>query len=97
LSEQKVLKCPYCGQGEIITLYTPRTMVTKYGRAGHSKKAINYFIDEKYEIVSIKCPSCGKSKREIEKALKHGKEPSREDIIKRLQEAGLPTKFTSKT
>ena len=89
MPEQKTIKCPFCEKGDITTLYTPRMMVTSYGRAGHSKKAMNYFKDEKYEILSEKCPNCGKSKKEIEKALKEGKEPSREEVLKRLREAGL--------
>ena len=68
-------------------------MVTKYARAASNKKAMNYYKDEKYEILSSKCPNCGKSKKEIEKALKQGKQPSREEVLKRMKEAGLPTRF----
>jgi len=69
-------------------------MVTKYGRAAHSKKPITYYKDEKYEILIEKCPNCGKSKKEIEKALKHGKELPNEEVLKRLREAGLdPSKL----
>jgi Zn ribbon nucleic-acid-binding protein len=94
MPEQKTIKCPFCEQGDIVTLYTPGMMITKYGRASSNKKAINYFIDEKYSVMSDKCPNCGKSKKEIEKALEKGKEPSNEEIVKRLREAGLdPTKL----
>jgi sarcosine oxidase delta subunit len=94
MSETKIIKCPFCENGDITTLYTPGMMITKYGRASSNKKAINYFKDEKYEIVSEKCPNCGKSKKEIENALKHGKEPSHDEVIRRLREAGLdPTKL----
>jgi predicted RNA-binding Zn-ribbon protein involved in translation (DUF1610 family) len=93
MSETKKIKCPLCELGEIVTLYTPKLMVTRYGRAASNKKAINYFKDEKYEIVSEKCPNCGNSKKEIENALKHGKEPTNEEIIRRMKEAGLPLKI----
>ena len=69
-------------------------MVTKYARAASNKKAMTYFKDENYKIISDKCPNCGKSKKEIEHALKYGKEPSREEVIKRLREAELdPSKL----
>jgi len=93
MPEQKIIKCPICGQGDITTLYTPKIMITRYGRAASNKKAITYFKDEKYQVLSDKCPNCGKSKKEIEKRLKEGKEPSNEEIIKRMKEAGLPLKI----
>jgi hypothetical protein len=94
MSEQKIIKCPFCDQGDITTLHTPGMMVTKYGRASSNKKAITYYKDEKYEILVDKCPNCSKSKKEIEKALKHGKELPNEEVLKRLREAGLdPSKL----
>jgi hypothetical protein len=44
-------------------------------------------------ILLDKCPSCGKTKKEIEKALKEGKQLSNEEIIKRMKEAGLPLRI----
>lgn len=93
VTEQKTIKCPFCEKGDIFTIHTPRMMITTYGRAASNKKAMNYFKDEKYSVISDKCPNCGKSKKEIEEALKHGKEPSNEEIIRRMKEAGLPLKI----
>ncbi|OGI12295.1 hypothetical protein A3K64_03155 [Candidatus Micrarchaeota archaeon RBG_16_36_9] len=94
MSEQKIIKCPFCEQGDITTIHTPGMMITEYGRASSNKKAMNYFKDEKYSIISDKCPNCGKSKKEIEKALAKGKELPNEEIVKRIREAGLdPTKL----
>jgi len=94
MPENRTIKCPICQKGDIITLYTPRTMITTYGRAASNKKAITYFKDEKYTIISEKCPSCGNSKKKIEKVLKHGKEQSNEEVLRRLKEAGLdPSKL----
>jgi Zn ribbon nucleic-acid-binding protein len=93
MPEQKTIKCPFCEKGDIITIYIPRMMVTTYGRASSNKKAMNFFKNEKYEILSEKCPNCGKNKKEIEKALKEGKQPSNEEIIRRMKEVGLPLKI----
>ena len=93
MPEQKIIKCPFCEQGNITTLHTQGMMITKYARASSNKKAMNYFKDEKYEILSEKCPNCGKSKKEIEKALKEGVPPTHDEIIRRMKEAGLPLKI----
>jgi len=93
MPEKIKIKCPICEMGEIVTLYTPKTFITKYARASSNKKSVSYYKEEKYVIISPKCPNCGKSKKDIEKALKEGKQPSREEIIKRMKETGLPTKF----
>ncbi len=45
-------------------------------------------------VLVAKCPNCGKTKEEIEKRLKEGKVPSREEVIRRMREIGLdPTKL----
>ena len=50
-------------------------------------------IDKIIKSYNGKCPNCGKSKKEIEDALKHGVPPSHEEIIRRAKEAGLPLKI----
>ena len=94
MPETKTIKCPFCESGEITVIHTPGMMITKYGRASSNKKAISYFKDEKYEIISEKCSNCSKTKKEIEKAQKTGKEPTNEEIIRRMREVGLdPSKL----
>lgn len=50
---------------------------------------------EQYNVRDVNCPKCGKKAKEIEKALKKGKtkDVSHEDRLKRLKEAGLPTRI----
>jgi hypothetical protein len=87
-------ECPFCKQKNIKVLHKEETFSAKRTRirAGRSTKYIK--SPEKYEILVDKCPNCGKSKKEIEKALKYGKELSKEDVLKRLREAGLdPSKL----
>jgi 2-iminoacetate synthase ThiH len=94
MPEQKIIKCPFCEQGDITTVHIPGMMVSKRAYASSNTKTISYFTGEKYEIVSEKCPNCGKSKKEIEKALKQGKELPNEEVLRRLKEAGLdPSKL----
>lgn len=89
-------ECPFCKQKTIKVIHTPEIYTTQRTKAAGKYKSIPKLSPEKNEIVSEKCSNCGKSKKEIQKALKEGKKPSREEIIKRFQEAGIPTKIVSK-
>lgn len=92
--EKMTVKCPFCENGDIATLYQPRTMVMRRSSCSAKTAYSPFFKDPVTKVLSEKCPICGKTKKEIEDALKHGKEPSREDVLKRLREAGLdPSKL----
>lgn len=87
-------ECPFCKEGKIKILHREETYSFQRPHASSNVKTIPKISPEKYEVFSEKCPNCGKSKKELEKALEKGKEPSREDVIKRLREAGLdPSKL----
>jgi sarcosine oxidase delta subunit len=87
------IECPFCNQ-KIKVLHREETFRMERARAASNTKIIPKRIAEKYEILVEKCPNCGKSKKEIEKALKEGKQPSHDEVIRRLREAGLdPTKL----
>jgi len=90
---QNEIECPFCEKGTIKVLHRPPVLKEmRKSPWGGCKKSYK-MSKEIYEILND-CPNCGKSKKEIEKRLKHGKEPSREDVIKRLREAGIdPTKL----
>ena len=86
------IPCPVCGKGKIRVKYTPKMLVTRYSHASSNRKAMNYRVPAKLTIVSG-CSECGKTREEIEKALRHEKPPSREEVIRRAKAAGLPLKF----
>jgi endogenous inhibitor of DNA gyrase (YacG/DUF329 family) len=86
------IECPFCGKA-IKAFHKPALVrEVKKSSWGGSKKS--YKTDaEVFEAIED-CPNCKKTKGEIEQALKHGKEPSHEEVIRRLKEAGLdPTKL----
>lgn len=93
MSEIITQKCPFCKQGDIKVSHTPQVYSTQTIRVGSNRKTIPKLTGGKDEVISEKCPNCGKTKKELEKALKEGVQPSRESIIKRMKEAGLPLKF----
>ena len=86
-------ECPFCKQKTINVIHIEETFSAKRTRirAGRSTKYVK--SPERYEILVEKCSNCGKSKKEIEKSLKQGKELSNEEIIRRMKEAGLPLKI----
>jgi DNA-directed RNA polymerase subunit RPC12/RpoP len=89
----KEIECPFC-KAKISVLYKPAMIQFHVSRIAAKTARVPYRTQERYEILSDKCPNCGKSKKEIEKALAKGKEPSNEEIVRRLREAGLdPTKL----
>lgn len=93
MADRTTIKCPFCERGYIVALYTPQVYGYQITRAASNKKTIPKLYPEKFEVLTEQCPVCGKPRKEIQKVLKEGKKPSREEIIKRAKEAGLPLKF----
>jgi len=95
--EVRVLKCPFCKRGEIETVYFPSVLHKRKGTWGGYKPTFKRSADDMI-VTSAKCPNCGKSGKEIQKSLKKEsiREVSHDERLKRLQEAGLPTKIVSK-
>jgi ferritin-like protein len=93
------ITCPFCEKGKIKVRYIPKMLVTRYSHASSNRKSYSYFKNEKYTVIS-NCHICGKTKEKIEKFLNRGQEEkkiSNEEIIRRLKEAGLPTKIVTKS
>ena len=88
--ENVKLNCPFCDKLTISATYIPPVLRSKTSRT--SAKSITKFFrtKEKYEIQSG-CSNCGKSQKEVEKALKKGKkDPEKEKrILERLKKQGL--------
>src|SRR5437667_377120 len=86
---------PFCDKSEIDVIYTPARVERKISRGRGINKTTPTWIEERYEVIKD-CPSCSKTASQIEKALSKGteesKSPSRQEILKRLRDAGLPTK-----
>lgn len=89
------IECPLCNKGiieihHILPIRNNNMTTTVAGR-----RAKTTHESPEREDVLNDCPSCGATRESIEKKLKEGKlskPPSREQILKRLRDAGLPTK-----
>lgn len=86
------IECPFC-KAKIKVLCKPSMLQFKVSRIAAGTKRTPYKTEEKCILLVDKCPNCGKSKKEIEKRLKEGKQLSNEEIIRRMKEAGLPLKI----
>ncbi len=88
------IECPFCKHGKIDIRITPEYYSYAVSRISAGSKRIPIFHPEKIEVFS-KCSNCGKTRREIKEALESGsiKQLSHKERLKRLKEAGLPTKI----
>jgi len=95
--EQTVLECPFCGQKTINATFIPSMLQAATSRSAAGSKTKFYQTKEKYEIQSG-CSNCGKSQKEVERALKEGKPDvdKEKKILKRLQEQGFSGEITTK-
>lgn len=88
-----LIECPFC-KTKLKTSHKPPILQFHVSRVAAKTARVPYRTQEKYEILVEKCPNCGKSKKDIERTLKYGKELPNEEVLKRLREAGLnPTKL----
>ena len=86
--------CPFCNKRKIDITIIPEYYSYKCARAFGKMKRIPKVHPERIEVHS-KCPSCKASKQEIKEALERGttKVKSHEERLKRLKEAGIPTRM----
>lgn len=86
-------ECPFCKEGKINVIRKPSIIKLTSSRSAAGTKRKAYRTPEGFEVTSEKCPVCGKSRQELKHALESGVPPSKEEMIKRAKEAGLPLKF----
>jgi len=91
---RETMKCPFCDKGDIEVITTLDWYSEGRAHAAGKSKMIPQYHPEKKEIEN-NCPECRKTKKEIKEALDSSK-VSHEEIIKRLNAAGLPTKIERK-
>ncbi|MCD6496602.1 MAG: hypothetical protein J7K54_04995 [Candidatus Aenigmarchaeota archaeon] len=91
---EEVVDCPFCKKGKINVTYVHPYVSWNVSRIAAGAKRTRFYHDEKYKVHN-KCPVCGRSRQEIREALESGttKSVSHEERLKRLREAGLPTRI----
>lgn len=88
--------CPFCKNATITADFFPPVVKRSKGPWGGHKPDLSWSA-ESLIITTPKCPSCGKSDKELAKAYAKGttKKVSHEERLRRLKEAGLPTLITN--
>lgn len=89
------IECPFCHKGKVKMFHKEGHLQPKFSRIA-AKSAVTYYRSPDIYNVLEDCPNCGKTKKEIEDVLegkKPVKEMSHEERLKRIKEAGLPTKI----
>jgi len=94
MAEQQTLDCPFCGKHIIKIMYYHKLKITRSCRGSGTTRTATSFSKDRVDFLTG-CSNCGRSKEEVEKEYNNQyKKPSKEDIIKRLREAGLdPSKL----
>ena len=83
MTNRKIITCPHCGGMTIEVHETPKSLSCKRGFTG--KKGL-YLYKGHTDILTKKCPECGKDPKKKE-------EINHAERINRLKEAGIPTRF----
>jgi len=84
--QQEDIPCPFCHKGKILCDHVPSVWSFKSKRtktlpgSGTMKKSI-----EEWEV-KTDCPNCGKTAKEIKRAMKEGVPPDKEKLKKRFEE-----------
>ena len=79
--------CPFCGKKTLEILTWPGHTEIKSSRSAVAKSKTIRKISEGFELMSERCPNCGKTATEIKHAWKHEiKEVDEEKRRKRLEE-----------
>lgn len=84
------LECPFCGKKGVTAKYFPPSLGSRTSRSAGGKATKIFRVPERYEGISG-CKFCGKSDKEVEKALKEGKEDTEKEkrILERLKAQGI--------
>lgn len=83
------LECPFCKKKAVKAVYHPPILQAKTSRISAGAKTTFYRTREKYEIISG-CSNCGKSKKEVSKALKEGGKRDKRKRLEELRKQGFP-------
>ncbi|MCX6820430.1 MAG: hypothetical protein NT016_00545 [Candidatus Aenigmarchaeota archaeon] len=78
--------CPFCEHEVLEILWWPSHTAASISRSAIAKNTRWHKKAEGHELLSDKCPNCGKSAKEIERAWREGTQTNNIDKKKRLEE-----------
>jgi len=78
--------CPFCEQEILEILWWPSHKAARVSRSAIAKNTTWRRKSEGHVLLSEKCPNCGKTKKDIERAWKEGVTSKKVDYKKRIEE-----------
>jgi endogenous inhibitor of DNA gyrase (YacG/DUF329 family) len=96
VSGRAEIECPFCGKLGVRAFHKPSHLEPKVTHISAGTRTTYYRVPESYDVLSG-CPSCGKSKEEIERAFETGitRQVTHGERLQRLKDSGLPTRIVS--
>ena len=94
--DTKLIPCPFCSEGVVRVIYIPILKKDNISSTVGGRRAKTYYSTSENFTVLENCPKCYASADKIEKALNSGedyKKPSRNKILERMKNSGLPTRI----
>jgi len=88
------IECPFCKKVKIRMFHKEGYLQAKTSRISAGAMITYHRVPDTYDVLED-CHNCGKTKKEIQKALE-GEIPTKQishECLKRLKETGLPTKI----
>lgn len=97
MPENITIECPFCHKETISAINYPPVLQTSTSHAAGRAVTRYFYTKEKTEVTSG-CSNCGKSQKEVEKALKEGKKDTEKEkkILERLKKQGFSGEITTK-
>jgi sarcosine oxidase delta subunit len=75
-----LLLCPFCEKKAVPAFHHPKMRQAKTSR-GSGQSSTHWFVSDEHDEILAGCSECGKSKKEVEAALK-GEAPTKESAPK---------------
>ena len=88
---EKEIECPFCRKGKVKTIHKESFMQSETTRIAGRRCTRSFSRPETYEVIED-CPNCGKTRKEIQKALNTGKIKvlTHKERLEMLKKRGLP-------
>ena len=87
------MECPFCRRVKIKIRHEEGMVsyrVTRSAAAG--SKSVKFRTSDRYYVLE-NCPSCGKTKKEIQNKLDGKEEVDHKKVLERVRKQGLPTRL----
>ena len=95
-SGKSIVECPFCHKVGVVAFHKPSFLQGRVSRISAGAKTTYTRVDEKY-FIQGDCPNCGAKKKDIQKwydgQYEGEKKVSHQERIRRIKEAGLPTRI----